>query len=758
MKNRSVYIRLTITYLAVFILPLLLNIFMLEDVAKTTENEICGNVLVNLEHAKDAVDSTLNGLHQTVANLTASSVVREAAVQVDQSSKKVKISTIQNTQTLLKAAQNEDFVPEYYLYLNKSEMIISNRHVFLNWEDASFFFQYNDLSWENWMNLLESVKTQTFFPSANLVEYPNTREKFLMVEPLILLTGKRGYFVFPILTSKVASLMMDRYIPEAGWAYLTDSNGDLLVSLPASDGSFQVLSNEELSEDEIGQVEIDKKKMKVIRTESSEYGLVYTALLSSDYVTEKIREAQQKTFGLIVAVVLIGGIVIITFTFYRGRKIDRTLKILFKAEGIVPRKIGDELGYISKSCARLVESNKGMQESIRRQGPVTRGLLLQSLLWGTIQDPTKQIEEFGIEMTDRRILLMTIQFQSHEESIGSGEMLVYKQCFQEELRTLLKADLYECDTSMSTRTIFFCMNQEQEQHWNAERERISRQIEEISKQFEQEHGMFVRVASASSGTDLERISKVYDGLEEMLWYGDSEQRLLLKENTQKEQEYYYYPTMLEERLLNAVKSGDSDSVHRQLKEVYETNVIDRNISPSMMHFMVNNLQCTVFKVMHSLKNQVELDENCIFEELEMVNQETDILLRFQRINAIFQMLCEAAKPREGEQELRQKQEIKDYIQTHYMDSDMGLAKAAEQFDYAGSYFSRLFKDLFGENFASYLERIRMEQVCILLTTTSNTLEQIAQQTGYNSVSVMRTAFKRIKGITPNEYRKQYRVE
>ena len=360
-------------------------------------------------------------------------------------------------------------------------------------------------------------------------------------------------------------------------------------------------------------------------------------------------------------------------------------------------------------------------------------------------------------MKGRRILLMTMQFQIHEESAGNGEMLVYKQCFQDELAELLNADSYECDTSVSARTVFFCLDEAQEQRWNNGREAFAEKLEAISRQFEQEHGVFVRTALATSCTDLSRISKEYDALEEMLLYGDGEQRVLLKENTEKEQEYYYYPIMLEERLLNAVKSGDRESVHRQLKEVYETNVIDRNISPSMMHFMVNNLQCTVFKVMHSLKNQVELDEQRIFAELELVNQETDILLRFQRINAIFGMLCEAAKPREGEQEMKQKQEMEAYIRAHYMDSDMGLAKAAEQFGYAGSYFSRLFKDLFGENFASYLERVRMDQVCVLLTQTSDTLEQIARQTGYNSVSVMRTAFKRIKGITPNEYRKQHRT-
>ena len=101
---------------------------------------------------------------------------------------------------------------------------------------------------------------------------------------------------------------------------------------------------------------------------------------------------------------------------------------------------------------------------------------------------------------------------------------------------------------------------------------------------------------------------------------------------------------------------------------------------------------------------------------------------------------------------RQVEEIEQYIGNHYMDSDMGLTKISDDFGYASTYFSKLFKELFGENFATYLEKMRIEKVCALLKE-GHTMEKIAEQTGYNSVYVMRTAFKRIKGMTPNEFRK-----
>ena len=62
---------------------------------------------------------------------------------------------------------------------------------------------------------------------------------------------------------------------------------------------------------------------------------------------------------------------------------------------------------------------------------------------------------------------------------------------------------------------------------------------------------------------------------------------------------------------------------------------------------------------------------------------------------------------------------------------MSLTKIAETFGYANTYFSRLFKELFGMNFTSYLEKVRIEHACELLKMDM-TLEKIAELTGYNS--------------------------
>ena len=50
MKYRKVYIRLIITYLAIFLLPLIINIVMLENLAVSTRENICASVHSNMAH------------------------------------------------------------------------------------------------------------------------------------------------------------------------------------------------------------------------------------------------------------------------------------------------------------------------------------------------------------------------------------------------------------------------------------------------------------------------------------------------------------------------------------------------------------------------------------------------------------------------------------------------------------------------------------------------------------------------------------
>ena len=755
MKYRKVYIRLIITYLAIFLLPLIINIVMLENLAVSTRENICASVHSNMAHTMDTLYNNFREINTITARISGNSNIRYIATQMDEEGKKIEISKITYAQEYMAAMQIQTFVEEYYVLFRKPDMVISPNRVYLYQDSWNAFFQYGDMSWEEWKALMTGHYTGHLFPEEKTKQNGNVEDRILFVQSLVTDSGVKGNLIFPIRSEGIKNLMRDAYISQDGWAYLLDeTNEEIILTVPAADGSFEKVPSSVLENgQEIQEIELNGKTVEVIRVDSDHLGMTYISVLPKEYITLQINRDQQKLILLMTAVLFVGIGSILLVSWKRGRRIDGILQMLFSM-GVEDKESlkGDEMEYISNSLKQLIDNNTDLQESIIRQKPVTRSLLLERLLHGGEGVSIQSLEDYGINLKDKRMLVIAFlvgRGDSADVELYAKETVVYKQVLQQSLDSLLAGDKYMCDTDMDS-SVVICTMEGGFQPANAG---FQKKLEKITETFWEEFGVKVRIAVSTICRELTEISKAYDQVCEMLTFGDSSGKtVVFYEDYQDSKEFYYFPVTLEERLVNAVRTGNAESMHAQLSEVYQVNVLSRNISPSMMHFLVNDLQCAVFKALHSLNDRVEIEEEEIYRQLEQLNRENDILLRFNHINSMFKYICDMVKAVNKESSSRQLEEIEQYICDHYMDSDMGLTKISDDFGYASTYFSKLFKELFGENFATYLEKMRIEKVCELLKK-GYTMEKIAEQTGYNSVYVMRTAFKRIKGMTPNEFRK-----
>lgn len=755
MKYRKVYIRLIITYLAIFLLPLIINIVMLENLAVSTRENICASVHSNMAHTMDTLDNNFREINTITARISGNSNIRYIATQMDEEGKKIEISKITYAQEYMAAMQIQTFVEEYYVLFRKPDMVISPNRVYLYQDSWNAFFQYGDMSWEEWKALMTGHYTGHLFPEEKTKQNGNVEDRILFVQSLVTDSGVKGNLIFPIRSEGIKNLMRDAYISQDGWAYLLDeTNEEIILTVPAADGSFEKVPSSVLDNgQEIQEIELNGKTVEVIRVDSDHLGMTYISVLPKEYITLQINRDQQKLILLMTAVLFVGIGSILLVSWKRGRRIDGILQMLFSM-GVEDKESlkGDEMEYISNSLKQLIDNNTDLQESIIRQKPVTRSLLLERLLHGGEGVSLQSLEDYGINLKGKRMLVIAFlvgRGDSADVELYAKETVVYKQVLQQSLDSLLAGDKYMCDTDMDS-SVVICTMEGGFQPANAG---FQKKLEKITETFWEEFGVKVRIAVSTICRELTEISKAYDQVCEMLTFGDSSGKtVVFYEDYQDSKEFYYFPVTLEERLVNAVRTGNAESMHAQLSEVYQVNVLSRNISPSMMHFLVNDLQCAVFKALHSLNDRVEIEEEEIYRQLEQLNRENDILLRFNHINSMFKYICDMVKAVNKESSSRQMEEIEQYICDHYMDSDMGLTKISDDFGYASTYFSKLFKELFGENFATYLEKMRIEKVCGLLKN-GYTMEKIAEQTGYNSVYVMRTAFKRIKGMTPNEFRK-----
>lgn len=123
--------------------------------------------------------------------------------------------------------------------------------------------------------------------------------------------------------------------------------------------------------------------------------------------------------------------------------------------------------------------------------------------------------------------------------------------------------------------------------------------------------------------------------------------------------------------------------------------------------------------------------------------------------ALFQR--QSARSRERKEESQEERTISGitrYMQEHLAE-EISLSVLAEEFHLNGQYISQLFKNEIGVNFLAYLTNIRMEKAKKLLLTTSLSIAEVSEQSGYGDYRVFTKVFKKNEGITPSQYRRDF---
>ena len=94
-----------------------------------------------------------------------------------------------------------------------------------------------------------------------------------------------------------------------------------------------------------------------------------------------------------------------------------------------------------------------------------------------------------------------------------------------------------------------------------------------------------------------------------------------------------------------------------------------------------------------------------------------------------------------------------YYIEHNFSQNLKLESIAPLFGYNSSYLGKLFTQKAGENFNTYLDKVRIEKAKELLLDKQYRIYEISDLTGYKNPDYFYKKFKKYVGMTPAEYRK-----
>ena len=98
------------------------------------------------------------------------------------------------------------------------------------------------------------------------------------------------------------------------------------------------------------------------------------------------------------------------------------------------------------------------------------------------------------------------------------------------------------------------------------------------------------------------------------------------------------------------------------------------------------------------------------------------------------------------------EEVIDYIETHYQDSNISVTSVADKFNIPLNKLSASFKAYCNVGLLDYIHRKRIENSKKLLGKKDLSISQIALNVGYIDSDSYIKKFKKYEGITPGRYR------
>lgn len=99
--------------------------------------------------------------------------------------------------------------------------------------------------------------------------------------------------------------------------------------------------------------------------------------------------------------------------------------------------------------------------------------------------------------------------------------------------------------------------------------------------------------------------------------------------------------------------------------------------------------------------------------------------------------------------------VKHYIEDH-LSYNITRQELAEYVFLNKDYLSRIFKDETGMSIVDYIIKKKIHVACELLSTTNLSVSKAAECVGYTHMPYFSKIFKKVTGMTPNEYKNHYK--
>ncbi|NHN34790.1 helix-turn-helix domain-containing protein [Paenibacillus agricola] len=770
LKKENLFLWYFVSYTLMLVIPIgIISVIVYGSLLRTLEEETVKSNITVINQARNTIDMNLRELDQFAFEISNNPNVYDfvSSKETDVVEANIKMKNIIKDINISGVNVSKNFGEAIGIYSIKNDIIISNT---TKYEPDSFYktFANNEsIPYLTWISQVKSATSRQFWPAVTTMSKNKSDQRSITyLQPLTQFGISNNAVLITIMAEdKIWNFFGKGDMDTKSYRAILDKDNQLITSAPGSIDSIPVDYSTLFQN---GRDHLffnhDGKKYIAIYSFSLVIGWKYVTILPVTVFMEKISYMYLLFSVVLLICILLGLALSYIFSVQNYKPVISALQWIRvnQKEEIVSQK--GEYETIMSTIKEMFTENHLLENQLHKQLPILKVHFLLRLLKNDTIDATEVNEllefhsmrfPYGFYM----VAVVNIDDYSRflQKEVGAGKSLVrfvISNICEEVIRTKGHGFAFEIEGDK----VALLINTDAPLEVEGEDTPggILRQIKDyLNTKFKIE----VSIGVGSGYSSLEMIHQSYNEAITALNYGLIRARnvIINFEHTKEYANNIHYPLEKENQLINYVKMGDFPSVESSLDKIYEINFIHRKLSPGMIYCLLNNMVSTSFKILE----EIQLDYRDIFDEetdvFQGISNSKDVESIFVKIKGIFNRLCVLINDKKAFSNVYLRDGIIQYICGLYADKDLSLVKVANHFNLSPPYISTFFKQQTGYNFSDYLNRFRVQRAKDLLAEEGLSIQEIADQIGYNSANTFIRIFKKYESVTPGQYKESRRA-
>lgn len=473
-------------------------------------------------------------------------------------------------------------------------------------------------------------------------------------------------------------------------------------------------------------------------------GLWMVLVLPEQAAMRKLTALSVQTLGLTLLAGILGCLISLYFSLRSGRPVNAMARALRRTE----EGLSVDLDHIGDAVRRLLEDNKNLQLQKEQAKPALRKAFFHDLLKSDFVSRSEMeymAGRAGLSLTGGTYCaaVMRLHPQIDIDAIDGQtveEARILQQAVSAEIDARCAREVWSYKRStLITLYIFDIQNQEP----------LLQILRNVVEWLHRNYQVEACWGVSTPCTDLMDFWKNSEEASAALRENDGSDPVVVYSCARKVDDLYYLPYIVEDRLVQGLRSGDGAAVETVLGLLQQENFVRRNLGRiQFQRFSRRIVEILAARMEVAAEDSPELTE---LNRLAFAFH-GDCEPYFEALNSLCHALCEDTARQKSARRSENVRAIEGYIQTHYRDPNLCLAMVSAEFGLSEGYLSSIFKKETGTNFAEYLEQLRVKAARVLLEDGTKVTD-VSHMVGYNSIQSFRRAFKRVMGVSPSEYRR-----